>query len=606
MKKLYGLILGLTLILGLWAGAYRTAPVVSADPIRGRRVQLPSILATEGWETEIRIENVGIEPTQVEILFWGPHTGECPPNVLDPQMAQCSGNIPPGGVATFKLRDVFGPLGPPMSAIVYSTRVDRGSDACEEARNALGDTFDWLRWEQEWRDGTVPELTFGDAGGAQGSPVAVTVTRVHHGGDGTLPRNSTYTGITEFMEGEPDETGSFNYFVPLVFDTQTWKTTIWVQNSGDACTRVVLNGQRHESCRPESQEQTAFVAPGSSVPFDIELLDLALPPDESIGSAWIRAQEPLGIIVDHENVPATVLMTSRGMPDNQASVVNHAPLVYRGFDGWETGIQVQNIHRSLDAKVKVYFFDQSGNIITTITDWICPTDSETFYLPAIYNLPWQFAGIARIESQNYLPPGGPSINAPEVFSVVNMVKYPLDPTMRTPLQGITYNMFPGPPAVNQETEGVHAIALPMLFKRSTEFPPPDQVLLRGTSQILIQNIEDSRVGDITVRLDLYDANGLIDSVCQTIPPHAVDWVNLDNYRILPHTWEGAAIITYQCPGDAGSITAFVTDGTFATTLDTSEPAPLPSGDWGIAYDGTPILAPDTPDSPVNCIACEGR
>ena len=35
------------------------------------------------------------------------------------------------------------------------------------------------------------------------------------------------------------------------------------------------------------------------------------------------------------------------------------------------------------AKVKVYFLDRSGDVITTLVDWICPRGSQTFFLPLI-------------------------------------------------------------------------------------------------------------------------------------------------------------------------------------------------------------------------------
>jgi hypothetical protein len=67
--------------------------------------------------------------------------------------------------------------------------------------------------------------------------------------------------------------------------------------------------------------------------------------------------------------------------------VAFGPLIYSEYQGWDTGVQVQNLSAVTAAKVKVYFLDRSGGIITTLVDWICPRGSQTFFLPVIFDLP---------------------------------------------------------------------------------------------------------------------------------------------------------------------------------------------------------------------------
>ena len=64
------------------------------------------------------------------------------------------------------------------------------------------------------------------------------------------------------------------------------------------------------------------------------------------------------------------------------------------------------------AKVKVYFLDRSGDIITTLVDWVCPRGSQTFFLPVIFDLPGNWVGSVRVESQEWFTPGNPLVLPP--------------------------------------------------------------------------------------------------------------------------------------------------------------------------------------------------
>ena len=63
------------------------------------------------------------------------------------------------------------------------------------------------------------------------------------------------------------------------------------------------------------------------------------------------------------------------------SSVLYAPLMFSEYQGWDTVVQVQNTSGHINAKVKVYFLDRSGDIITTLVAWICPFGSQTYFLP---------------------------------------------------------------------------------------------------------------------------------------------------------------------------------------------------------------------------------
>ena len=79
--------------------------------------------------------------------------------------------------------------------------------------------------------------------------------------------------------------------------------------------------------------------------------------------------------------------------------------IYSEYQGWDTAVIVQNLSRTQAAKVKVYFLDKSGDVITTLVDWVCPRGAQSFYLSRIADLPGNWVGSARVETQDWWTPG---------------------------------------------------------------------------------------------------------------------------------------------------------------------------------------------------------
>jgi len=380
-------------------------------------------------------------------------------------------------------------------------------------------------------------------------------------------------GLSEAMEDVPDETGAYTYFVPLNFDTYNpsrWQTTIYIQNSGTACTGVDITFQTQDNCLEQHWGTIDILAPGETVAIPSTL------GGNEVGSAWLRSTQPLGVIVDEENADRDMLLTYHGLPRALGSIINHAPVIYKDFEGWNSGVQVQNLSRTFNAKVKVYFLDNGGGIITSIVDWICPQGSRTYFLPVIADLPEHYVGAVRVESQAWLQPGGLAVDPPPVFSVVNLVNY-------LTRQGLSYNTFP-----EQEVLGVGTVALPSLVKEVSPFV--DGII--WSSEILVQNLNPSYLGDVTVRIDFYDAHGWVDSLCQTIPPRAVDRVDMAGVGILPPGWTGSGVVTWQCGGLHG-IDVLVVERAMGNVFS----------DLSKGYQGVPLPNGPVPPVPLQCPGC---
>jgi len=294
------------------------------------------------------------------------------------------------------------------------------------------------------------------------------------------------------------------------------------------------------------------LAPGEGYPLDVS----ACAGPGWRGAAWVRAGQPLAIAVD--NVSPEVLMTYTGRPAElnftfppgtpapdqpcdpfftPGSQVNYAPLIYREFQGWDTTLWVQNLSSTFNAKAKVVFLDASGGIITTLTDWICPRGSRTYHLSLVANLPGQWVGSARVESQNWFSAGSLSAPAPNIVAVAELVRYS-DPTHATALEGLAYPLLTEAEAFDWQS-GPPAQPFCPGPGCTGRLALPD---VSESSEIAIQNLVPEP-GLTNAAVFLYDQNGLLDILCQTLNSQQVEYIDLATWGYVQPGFKGSAVIS---------------------------------------------------------------
>jgi hypothetical protein len=447
------------------------------------------------------------------ILFlWGEYSGFCEPQSPGPIKVECSGLIRPGSAWTWR-----GPQLPSsaVGGIAYAVSPELADAACVAATQ-----LPWRTWEDKWQAGEW----------GAGSLLVSSVNRKLQAGPQEYVA-SAYTGISEYMEGVYDpQFGGFMYYAPINYNQyQECTTYMTIQNSGLQCTSIEIWYKEQDNCLRATIDEVLALAPGESVRIGPPLL-----PQGTQGSAWIRASQPLGIVVDE--VCDGTLSTYRGVPADSygagftaGSQINFGPLIYREFNGWDTVIQVQNLSSTTNAKVKAYFVDNSGDIIKTVVDWVCPRGSQTFFLPAINDLPGEYVGATRIESQDWWSPGDPPAYAPNILAVVNLTN---------PLTGqaVSYNAA---------TAGEAALSVPLVVRDKA-----DSGGMHWESEIALQNL-NMNPGITTVRIDFYDQNGFIGDVCQTLNEKQVDYMSIANFGFLPQGFLGSAVIEAKCSTQPG-------------------------------------------------------
>jgi len=488
-----------------------------------RRIQLPAIDNEDGWETQIQVQNGGDEDTGAIVFFWGEYSRKCPYSDPGPVASDCM-RVAGNGVWRLEGLDIPSTA---KSAIVYSVDDDFYREACEAAACVLDDHEEcyWYGWE-DWED---------DYGGT-GEPIAVIVERKGPNDHGTVVA-SAYPGISENMEGGGPV---YQYFAPYAMrQYHNLDTEIIIQNSGQTCTEVWLEYQKQDDCSFSYSEHISKLAPGESIRIRVpEVLGAMW-----LGSIYIRANEPLGIVMDQTSfLPSEdrgALLTYEARPYKLTTdTLFYADLVWREVSGWEASIQVQNLtQHSLPTFVTVEFFDQSGDSILFLGDWVCRAGGTTFYLPAVTDLGMAYAGAAVIQSHGQVDyPGGEHDGQP-IFAVVDLKKTSMydealhrwRPTIPGEIQGGAYNAL-----AEGEKKATTAIMLPHLAKARDS---------QGvTSLIAVRN--SSNCNDIGLKLEVREGTGTVVSYVHLfgLPPGHIKLIDLANVGSVNPGFVGAGTV----------------------------------------------------------------
>ncbi len=588
------------------------------------RLQLP-VVGGEGCETLIQVQNVGELDTKAVLIVWG-EPSFCPPQAAGPLKVECSGLLRPGSAWTFTGAQLPAAA---RSAVVYSVNANNrvpnpqgnlrpfADVVCAMAQSYLvGSWEQWTAFDDAYK---LQEKYFSpfDASGLhqyvldfkanQGEPLAVTVNRAcADAADPNVKAHAAYTGISSDQEGARDPRGgAYMYYAPLVFAAKGGlNTTLCIQNSGNECTSLELWFKGQDDCLRAVIGDVLSLSPGETVCFDPNNV---IGPDW-LGSAWIRSTQPLGMIIDtkganHFTSYNGVAADVDALNFSYGNQVSFLPLTYSEYQGWDSAIQVQNLSPVVAAKVKVYFLDRGGDIVTTLVDWICPRGSQTYFLPVIANLPGMWAGSARAESQEWLTPGGPNVLAPPIAAVMLMERWS-DPARTSRREAIAYNGqsecllydWQLGSGTGGTASGAAVLAMPLLAKYN-----------RGIkSEFAVTNLVP-KPGFTDFVVFMYDQNGLIDQICQKVSEKQVDYIDLDGYANINRGFLGSAVISavfweHDVFDERGQFVRNVV-GLGATAIErigsTSGAVDAP-GDESKGYEAFPVFDFFYPEDPLSC------
>ncbi len=487
-----------------------------------RRIQLPAIDHEDGWETQIQVQNGGDDNTGVIVFFWGEYSGMCPYSDPGPIGYACKWVAENG---LWSLEDQIIPS-TAKSAIVYSVDENLFDEACADAAGTVNDSIPSLKW-RAWED---------DYEGT-GEPIAVIVQRAGPNDFGTMV-SSAYPGISENSAGGGPE---YQYFAPYAMrQYHNLDTEMIIHNSGQRCTEVWLEYQKQGDDGFSYEERVTQLAPGESIRKRVPAVLGA----EWLGSIYVTANEPLGIVVDQTSfLPSDdrgTLLTYEARPYKLTTdTLFYADLVWRELSGWEASIQVQNLtQHSLPTFVTVEFFDASGDSILFLGDWVPRAGGTTFYLPAVTDLGMGYAGAAVIQSHQQVDyPGQHHPNGEPIFAVVDLKKTKMYDealhrwrhTIAGEIQGGAYNAL-----AEGEKKEASAVMLPFLAKAKN-----DQGV---TSLMAIRN--NSNCNQIELKLEVRKGTGTVVSYVHifNLPPGHIKLIDLANVGSVNPGFVGAGAV----------------------------------------------------------------
>ncbi|MEO8084914.1 MAG: hypothetical protein ABI780_13910, partial [Ardenticatenales bacterium] len=593
------------------------------------RIQLP-ILGGTTCQTLIQVQNLGDHDTKVVLVAWGDESF-CPPQAAGPLKVECGGLLRPGSAWTFTASQLPSAA---RSAVLYSVNATdlimnpEGNESRFDLEvcaalmdHVVGNWKQWSVFDLAYRRQTSYRSPFDGSGlhqyvldfkAHQGEPIAATVNRsCPDAADPNVMSHAAYTGISSDQEGARDPvSGARMFYAPLVLASKGGLSSkICIQNSGDECTSLELWFKAQDECLRNTLADVLTVSPGETVCFDPNTV---VGPDW-LGSAYIRSTQPLGIVVDtmgpnhftsYNGLPADV----HALGFSYGQQIAYLPLTYSEYQGWDTIIQVQNLDTTLAAKVKVYFLDRSGDIITTLVDWVCPRGSQTFFLPVIANLPGAWAGSARVESQEWITPGAPNVLAPRVSAVALLERW-ADPARTVRREAIAYNGqgecllydWQLGNGTGGTASGAAVLALPLVAKGS-----------RGiTTEFAVTNLVP-KPGFTDFVVFFYDQNGLIEQICQKVGEKEVDVIDLRGYGFLDNGYLGSAVVSavfweHDVFDDRGGFVRNVV-GLGAVAIERigagAGGVDVP-GDESKGYEAFPVFATYKPNDPLRCPGVPG-
>jgi hypothetical protein len=284
---------------------------------------------------------------------------------------------------------------------------------------------------------------------------------------------------------------------------------------------------------------------------------------------------------------------------NAVGQIYTLPLVYNGFDGWETGIQVLNAGSSGSLTVSVEVFNENGQQVETFQDRLSNQSGATFFFGA-RNAPDYKVGTLRIRPTDSSLPlsittqvinysrgmafafnGFNSLNT----STVNVATGVQDVTVtlgnETCIGVAQPATFIGGQPLQLPTS--QCLYVPSVRKDVSIDPDSGRVRLGWTSGIRVMNGDDYTPIPVQLTLRYFDPTGFEwtnarEAVVISAAYQAHTWF-LGNTASLPTGFDGSAIITSTSPRVFG----------IGTVIDYARPSAVPgqppadrAGGWNIA------------------------
>jgi len=180
------------------------------------------------------------------------------------------------------------------------------------------------------------------------------------------------------------------WVIPIVQTNNNWNTAIVITNISDQnnsvnATYYAAGGQGFAG-PSVALLSGQTLGPGESIVVDLR--EDAGFPDEEVGSVWVDATRAVVATAFRHKPSTDMMLTTVAQPrtdDVEASpTLKFGPLVFRDYNGWNTGINIANLSSTTN-RVTVTYYNYAGNVVASDTVTIPARAMEYVYTPATGN-----------------------------------------------------------------------------------------------------------------------------------------------------------------------------------------------------------------------------
>jgi hypothetical protein len=371
------------------------------------------------------------------------------------------------------------------------------------------------------------------------------------------------------------------WVLPIVQNNSGWETVVRIAHLGEpdelgssiTPVSVTLNAAADDPEDADSRSVDLRLHPGEVTSF---VLTDVLETDDWVGSAVIEAGAPIAAIAERSKPSDNMLVFNTSRPENGGGGEKFAPLVFRDYHDWNTGISVANTDPSIENEITVTYYGPDQDVIAEESLTVPPRGMNFIHSPGADDDTVEgFVGSARVTGSSGF------------HAVVDQVKYARDDQGSTEAmsyvldhQVATHSAVPEDMAEADAAAVGTVLAMPLVQRGQDESPIGDH------TGIQLFNASDSSSAHLEIVFYGRDGHPVEPTASQrTANPMVVILSPLQSYTLyvpglesMPEGFQGSAIIEVV-RGD-GEVVAVSNNVNYGV-----------SGDGSTAF----TLSPITPD-----------
>lgn len=383
-----------------------------------------------------------------------------------------------------------------------------------------------------------------------------------------------YSGLNSEHFGDADN-GSYKYVLPIIQTNDGWNTELRLANFGpendpnasSSYTVTIYESGGQGAAGPSAGAFTGSLRSGEVVHHD--LLNGEGFEEGFVGNAFITSNQPMGAVAERYKVENDMLLTNTARTETDQGDTQVAPLIFRNYNNWNSGISVANLSESDSTTVTITYITEGGSQVSADQVTIPRRGMEFVFTPGTQELGVdEFVGAAVITSSNDAP----------IQVAVDQVKYfGESEDAGDAMSYTTDDQFAG--GVNSDDRSGQQLTLPLVQKGNPNTGYGD------TSGVQFFNADP--MNNVVFAIEFYDPTGnlvaptLDQPIVSNLSGHQGLTIYTHDYSELPTGFQGSLVVNvapgsggllsavsnnvnYEVQGDGGAVFNLINTGEFGT------------------------------------------